>query len=313
MGGDAGAQDRVVKSAMRWLPAWLLWLCCLAATALAAAPPIFTGELPLTQETVWLQVQPGERGQVLLTVRAPAGVEQIEALLLMPDHAMTPYRVLLSPAGDGSHAGAAVLPMPGRWRITLQLQTDAGIETAGTEFSAPGAPGNVPKARLSLPMLAHSPLTFALGLSMALLGGWLLRDAWRQRQVMSLALGLCGAAAGLVFVVQAMTVVAYPTTFTANPVAAGPAAVAAGERVYTAHCLACHGAGGRGDGPDAKGLMPPPADLTAGHLELHTDGDLYWWISRGIDGTAMPGFADRLDDAEIWQVIHYLRSRRAGG
>jgi len=31
---------------------------------------------------------------------------------------------------------------------------------------------------------------------------------------------------------------------------------------YTTHCAVCHGTAGRGDGPAAKGLTPPPADLT---------------------------------------------------
>jgi high-affinity iron transporter len=33
---------------------------------------------------------------------------------------------------------------------------------------------------------------------------------------------------------------------------------------FNAQCAICHGATGRGDGPGAKGLTPPPADLTDG-------------------------------------------------
>lgn len=36
-----------------------------------------------------------------------------------------------------------------------------------------------------------------------------------------------------------------------------------GAELYRAHCAACHGSAGRGDGPVAESLRRPPADLTA--------------------------------------------------
>src|SRR5512132_2502703 len=35
-----------------------------------------------------------------------------------------------------------------------------------------------------------------------------------------------------------------------------------GHRYFVRYCSACHGAEGRGDGPAASALQPPPADLT---------------------------------------------------
>jgi mono/diheme cytochrome c family protein len=35
-----------------------------------------------------------------------------------------------------------------------------------------------------------------------------------------------------------------------------------GESLYRRYCAACHGGSGRGDGPAAGGLCPPPPDLT---------------------------------------------------
>ncbi|MET4127472.1 cytochrome c [Roseovarius sp. MBR-6] len=37
---------------------------------------------------------------------------------------------------------------------------------------------------------------------------------------------------------------------------------AEGAALFAANCAQCHGAGGRGDGPWAKGMVPPPSDLT---------------------------------------------------
>ena len=39
-------------------------------------------------------------------------------------------------------------------------------------------------------------------------------------------------------------------------------ATAPGESLYRRYCAACHGTSGRGDGPAAAGLCPPPSDLT---------------------------------------------------
>ena len=36
----------------------------------------------------------------------------------------------------------------------------------------------------------------------------------------------------------------------------------AGSDTFKAYCTVCHGIGGRGDGPAAKALKTPPADLT---------------------------------------------------
>ena len=35
-----------------------------------------------------------------------------------------------------------------------------------------------------------------------------------------------------------------------------------GAALFSENCAACHGASGRGDGPAADGMNPPPADLT---------------------------------------------------
>ena len=35
-----------------------------------------------------------------------------------------------------------------------------------------------------------------------------------------------------------------------------------GRALYAENCAVCHGTGGRGDGPAAGGMSPPPTDLT---------------------------------------------------
>ena len=92
-----------------------------------------------------------------------------------------------------------------------------------------------------------------------------------------------------------------------NPFAPNPESLAIGERVYTEACTSCHGVHGRGDGPAAAGLDPPPANLIV-HVPLHPDRILFDFIHDGIAGTAMVGLAGRYTDEEIWHVINYIKT-----
>jgi high-affinity iron transporter len=75
---------------------------------------------------------------------------------------------------------------------------------------------------------------------------------------------------------------------------------------FTTHCAVCHGATGRGDGPAAKGLTPPPADLTdAARMGEHSLFGLFNTITLGIKGTAMTGFA-HLGEAQRWALAFYV-------
>ncbi|BAE50275.1 c-type cytochrome [Paramagnetospirillum magneticum] len=113
-----------------------------------------------------------------------------------------------------------------------------------------------------------------------------------------------------------LLVPAYPTSFHTSPTGFTAGSVARGQAVYVRHCQSCHGPEGRGDGPEASRQAVPPADLAAEHLWDHPDGDLFWWVSRGmvaVDGRpAMPGFADKLSDTERWEVIDFLHANAAG-
>jgi mono/diheme cytochrome c family protein len=53
---------------------------------------------------------------------------------------------------------------------------------------------------------------------------------------------------------------AQSTTVKKEPIK--PIADVAGAATFNAYCTACHGPAGRGDGPAAKALSKPPADLT---------------------------------------------------
>src|SRR5512141_2904827 len=79
-----------------------------------------------------------------------------------------------------------------------------------------------------------------------------------------------------------------------------------GKAVYDAHCVECHGDGGRGDGPSASYLVPRPRDFTRGKFKIRStesgtmpgDDDLIGSVRRGLYGSAMPGWDRILSDAD---------------
>ncbi len=94
-----------------------------------------------------------------------------------------------------------------------------------------------------------------------------------------------------------------------NPLRADAVTLAAGQQIYQANCVTCHGANGGGDGPTAAGLNPRPSDFSL-HMPpgKHTDGQVFLWIKDGFPGTAMPAWGARLSDEQIWQLVNYLRT-----
>lgn len=87
----------------------------------------------------------------------------------------------------------------------------------------------------------------------------------------------------------------------------GPPDAQAGKTLYENFCLSCHGPAGKGDGPAASTLQPKPADLAA-LLQSQDDAYLAARISEGKDGTAMAAWKNVLNEAQIRQVVAYLRT-----
>jgi putative copper export protein/mono/diheme cytochrome c family protein len=116
--------------------------------------------------------------------------------------------------------------------------------------------------------------------------------------------------------VPLLTIDAYPTTFATSPTEFADSSIVRGAALFAANCAVCHGADARGDGPAAKSLAIPPADLTAAHFWVHTEGDLFWFISHGMKAKsgalAMPAFGDVLPSDDRWALIDFLKAHNAG-
>ena len=84
-----------------------------------------------------------------------------------------------------------------------------------------------------------------------------------------------------------------------------------GGDLFNQNCVVCHGEQGRGNGPAAANLSIKPPDYGNGHLDIHTDGDIFYWIQNGISqGSPMPAFKDKLTDDQIWHLVNYVRRLR---
>jgi copper transport protein len=97
-----------------------------------------------------------------------------------------------------------------------------------------------------------------------------------------------------------------------HPVDTSGGAITYAGSLYQANCAVCHGVEGRGVGSsNLAHLHGSSADLTSGSAEAQSDGDLFYWIGRGVPGTRMPAFGQALSDDERWQLVAYLRRLQA--
>ena len=133
------------------------------------------------------------------------------------------------------------------------------------------------------------------------------RLAWlRLPKKWSIGAGTLAVAAGAGIALPAVSVQAYPDTYLTTDIPYAARSIANGIKTYEDNCTGCHGVSGHGDGPLAADLPIKPADLSAPHTALHTAGDLYWWVTHGIENSPMPAFGDVLSDDTRWDVINFL-------
>ena len=101
----------------------------------------------------------------------------------------------------------------------------------------------------------------------------------------------------------------------AYPVPVAPSGAPSLERglaLYQAQCASCHGAEGRGDGPLASQLTPPPVAFSnrerARERSLFS---LHQTITRGVSGTSMPAFP-ALSEDDRWALAFFVSTLAFG-
>ncbi len=78
--------------------------------------------------------------------------------------------------------------------------------------------------------------------------------------------------------------------------------------LYRDNCASCHGETGAGDGPLARGMEPAPIAFTdLARARERSLASYFATITRGVEGTAMPGFG-HLDADSRWALAFHVGS-----
>lgn len=99
---------------------------------------------------------------------------------------------------------------------------------------------------------------------------------------------------------------------TKNPTTASAESIAKGKELYLerqkGNCIFCHGETGAGNEANLPRLRRKPADLTnKERMTAMTDGEVFWKITKGIQGI-MPAGEKRMTEEERWHVVNYVRT-----
>ena len=99
---------------------------------------------------------------------------------------------------------------------------------------------------------------------------------------------------------------------TRNPVATSAESIEKGKALYLektkGNCVFCHGETGSGNEANLPRLRRKPADLSnKERMTAMTDGEVFWKISKGINGI-MPTGEKRMTEEERWHVVNYVRT-----
>jgi putative copper export protein/mono/diheme cytochrome c family protein len=104
-----------------------------------------------------------------------------------------------------------------------------------------------------------------------------------------------------------LLVEAYPTSYARSTTGFSVTSIVRGQELFGERCAVCH---------DAQNGSGGAADLTAPHIWGHLDGELFWWVTNGVqdaEGAAlMPGFGTVLSEDDRWALIDFIHARNVG-
>ena len=92
----------------------------------------------------------------------------------------------------------------------------------------------------------------------------------------------------------------------ANPVKPSPESLAEGKKLYGFDCEMCHGKNGDGKGDMASDMKNVTDFTNPDALKNRTDSELFNITRKGKG--EMPAEGDRAKDADIWNLVNYIRS-----
>lgn len=215
----------------------------------------------------------------------------------------------------------AYLSQAGSWDVSIYVRR-RGLDDTLAQFRLEvPAPAGLTAA--SAPWV--SPVAAVPGLALAavaLIAAGLAPFIWRRPledagpRLLSIATlaGLVTLTVGLGLAVAAAPawrerLLAQQAATRTNPIPDTPESRAQGQALYQENCLPCHGPTGLGDGPVGLTLRPAPANLQVHMVPgVHSDAQIYDWISNGFPNAPMPAFGEALTEEQIWHLMNYIRT-----
>jgi copper transport protein len=276
-----------------------------------ATPPNtdFTSIKQVDDLKVEISISPARVGQnefMLMLISSdgrPISTAKKVLLRFTPNQAnVPPSEIELISDGEMFSAKGAHLSFPGQWQVQAVVRREDKFDTYANFDLTLQKPGGASEAA-TIPRQ-----TGLLILLTGLLCG-LLTYSLRAKPFLRFGAGLpltfLLIGLGILSLTRPITVINEQT----NPIAPNSDSVAAGQITFTTTCAPCHGAGGKGDGPVGATLNPRPADLTQHAIPgVHTDAQLYEWITNGFPGSRMPAFKATLSDTDRWNLVNFIRT-----
>ena len=94
-----------------------------------------------------------------------------------------------------------------------------------------------------------------------------------------------------------------------NPVPDTPEVIAEARAHFADHCALCHGNDGRGRTEIGRNLYPKSPDMSSGHTQSLSDGEIFFIIKNGVRLTGMPAWGSDTpaDDQQSWKLVRFIR------
>ncbi len=274
---------------------------------IASTPSQLTAETQVDDLNVALNIAPGHVGintfAVTLTSNGQPldGAKSVQLRFTPAKANIAPSQSQLSGQGSGQYSNkGAYLSLPDTWQVQVVVRRADKFDAfanfnfdLGATASAGFVWNRINGVLLFITALAYTFAFIRLHLP--------LKKMIAIEVVPALALVLIG-----VIVLNIQPAV---QTNQVNPIPPNAESIAAGQAIYQVKCVPCHGPTGKGDGPIGLTLNPRPADLTLHAVPgVHTDGQLFDWITNGFPNSVMPAWRSTLSDDDRWNLVNFIRT-----
>jgi copper transport protein len=294
-------------------------------------PTVATAPLQLATRSddldVSLTIDPARSGASMYSVRLSqngqpvADAKEVALRFTYLTRGLGSAEAQTTATNDGAYtANGAYLSLPGEWQISTAVRRPDAFDVFADYRVRVNLDGQIEPLGQEGPIdallkwLSIYGMLFGGIVAVSIGAAWLF-IAWKAADHPA-ALAVLIIPAIIAIPIGVVSIVTFsreatPGLTLTNPFLPDEASLQIGQGVFEKHCAVCHGGQGRGNGPAAATLPIKPPDYGNGHLDIHTDGDVFYWIQNGISqGSPMPAFKDQLTDEEIWHAVNYVRRLR---